>query len=349
MRPDLRLRACVILALILAAAATARAQPPPLPTNGVLLNTVPMYLTPDPSRVPLATLPSGTTVRVMAREGDWYRVVFRDRYLGDRTGYILAAAVRLEAPAPLPPPSPRTVPGQIAPPSSAPVIVRATPMKRRYDNGYASLNGTMQRDSTAFSTTSTFRQGSETGTIATSYGGVESSVADFGLGQRVGSIVGVGVAATFSSQITDASVTATVPRVLSPNNPFTVSGVASQIRRQELGVHIQVSAGIPRDQRVQVAVFGGPSLFRVKQGLVTAINANQATGTFGNATVVESSKNRVGANAGIDASVVLWRALGVGVIVRYSQAMIPFKPAEGVDVTIEPGGLQIGGGLRFRF
>ena len=73
-------RACLCLLLLLATAAAAHAQP--MSANGVITNAAPMYLAPDSSRVPLTTLAAGSNVKIVAREGDWLRVVFRDRYPG---------------------------------------------------------------------------------------------------------------------------------------------------------------------------------------------------------------------------------------------------------------------------
>ena len=104
---------------------------------------------------------------------------------------------------------------------------------------------------------------------------------------------------------------------------------------------------------MQVVIFAGPSLFRVKQGLVTGVTVNETppftTAAFANATVTESRKQRIGANAGIEASVRVWNAVGVGVLVRYSRATLSFSPAPGTDVKIKAGGLQVGAGLHFRF
>src|SRR6476469_7953480 len=65
--------------------------------TGTLLTEAPMFLLPDAGRTPLATLPTGTTVRVMEKEGDWLKVIQHDSFLGDRTAYIQAANVRVEA------------------------------------------------------------------------------------------------------------------------------------------------------------------------------------------------------------------------------------------------------------
>lgn len=352
MAPDPRLRAWLIALLLLGATPLAHAQP--TSGNGVLVSAAPIYLTPDPTRTPLATLPFGTLVRVLAKEGDWYKVVFSDRYLGDRTGYVLAVNIRIEPPAPAAAAPRPAVPGQIAAPAAPtqPVIVGATPMKKPKEHGYLWLNGTYQRESTAFTAATTFTQNSGIANVTTSYGGVQSAVADVAVGQRVWRSLSVAVAATWSSQITDADVSATSPHPLG-GAPRAVSGVASAIRRQELGIHLDASWSVPANGRAQLVIFAGPTLYRVKQGLVTGVTVNESfpfdTATFASATVVESQKSRIGANGGLEASVRLWKAFGIGGIARFSRAMIPFAPAEGAGVTIRAGGLQVGGGLHFRF
>jgi len=343
-----RLRLFLVAALLPAATAAAFAQP--LTGNGTILNPAPMYLTPDSSRVPLTTLPSGAQVRVLAREGDWLRVVFRDRYLGDRTGYVQAANVRVDPPAaapsnPLPPPP---VPGLVQP-STAAGQTQSAPIRVEREHGYFWLSGTYQNESTAFTTTTSTAQGGATATVTTSYDGVQPIVADIAIGQHLWNGLGFQLAATWAGQITDANVSASVPLPV-PGTPLrSVSGRASAVNRQELGVHIDASFAVPVTRSVaQVVVFAGPSFFRVKQGLVTGVVVND-TPPAETITVVESTRQHLGYNAGVEVSVRLYKALGIGGIVRYSKADVPFSPAPGVDVTIKAGGVQAGAGLHFRF
>src|SRR6185436_9919429 len=197
-----RLRAVLVAALLFGATAAASAQP--LTGNGVILNPAPMYLTPDPSRIPLTTLPAGTQVRVLAREGDWLRVIFRDRYLGDRTGYVLAVSVRIEpaaAPPSTPMPTPPPVPGQ-AQPSTAAQTRPAAPIRVERERGYFWLSGTSQNDSTAFTTTTSTTQNGATATVTTNYDGVQPIVADIAIGQHLWNGLGFQLAATWAGQIT---------------------------------------------------------------------------------------------------------------------------------------------------
>jgi hypothetical protein len=54
-------------------------------------------LLPDLERSPLATLPAGTIVKVIRRDGAWIQIEFRDARYGERAGYVLASGLILDA------------------------------------------------------------------------------------------------------------------------------------------------------------------------------------------------------------------------------------------------------------
>jgi len=54
-------------------------------------------LLPDLERLPLATLPAGTIVKVIRRDGAWINIEFRDARYGERTGYVLASGLIFDA------------------------------------------------------------------------------------------------------------------------------------------------------------------------------------------------------------------------------------------------------------
>jgi hypothetical protein len=347
-----RLRILWAVGLVLGIAAAAHAQP--MGGTGVLVNTAPMYLFPDATRTPLATIAAGTPVRLLAREGDWYRVEYRDPYLGNRTGYILATNIRVESTTPPPPPTRGPIPGAVRPgaeQAGQPAVPPPSP-PNLFDRGFLSINAGYQRDSTAFTATSTFTQNVEQAHTTTNYSGVHPIVGDIAVGGRVWGVIGPAVAVSWHSQITDATVVASLPHPFVFNSPRQVSGVVPGVKRQEVAGHFDAAAILTMG-RVQVSVFAGPSVIQVKQGLVTTVTANEVypydTATFGSATTVEVSHAHVGYNGGVDASVLLWKYFGVGAIVRYSRADVHLEAPDGVDVTVRAGGLQASGGIRFRF
>ena len=109
---------------------------------------------------------------------------------------------------------------------------------------------------------------------------------------------------------------------------------------------------MPIGKRFRAMAFGGPSWFRVTQDVVTAFSFNQTypfdQATLQAATTSSATKSRLGFNAGGDATFFISRQIGVGFTVMYSRADLTF-PAGDTTASIIAGGLQTGGGLRFRF
>ena len=65
--------------------------------NGVIAGSAPVTLAPDEGRTPLATLREGTWVKLLSgEENGWYRVSFRDTYLGERVGYVRREHLRIQ-------------------------------------------------------------------------------------------------------------------------------------------------------------------------------------------------------------------------------------------------------------
>ncbi len=349
-----RLCASLTAAIILSAGLIGRAQRPTTAT-GVMVTAAPVFILPDATRPPLATLPAGTTVRVLGRERDWYKIMFRDPRWGERTGYVLAANIRIDPNVPVSPPGGARAPIPGIPQYETPVTHVPTTLtpKRPSQRGYMSVNGTSQTTSPAFTGTTTFRQNVETASVLTSYAGGHPLVLDIAGSQPVWHHLGVALAVTWSRQTKDGSVSASIPHPFYFNAPRTVSGTAADLLRQELAIHLDPSFVVPLGRTAQLALFGGPSYFRVKAGLVTAVTANEAypydTATFADATTVEGSRSHVGYNAGVDLMVVVSKYVGVGAIGRYSRSMVPFPTDAGDEVKVKAGGLQVGGGLRFRF
>ncbi|MEP7306224.1 MAG: hypothetical protein ABJA98_11960 [Acidobacteriota bacterium] len=326
--------------------------------SGTLLTQSPMFLLPDAQRTPLVTLPVDTIVRVVQREGDWYRVIYHDAALGDRTGYVQAANIRVEAGGSRPPP---------AGPSAAPGLPAQPPNQRRpgtaaatsrtpsswTDRGYVSVNGTYQASSNGFTAATTFTQNVEAGSLTATYSAVRPPVLDVGGWARVSRNVAVGAAVTWLSRAGEGTLTAAIPHPFLFNTPRTVTGTVADVPRRELALHTDVSWVVPIGRRVQVAIFGGPSFFQVKQRLVTDVNASSTypfdTATFVGAVTADVSRSQVGFNAGVDVTTLVSKHVGVGAIVRYSRASVQLPVSAGQEVTIHAGGLQVGGGVRFRF
>jgi opacity protein-like surface antigen len=90
-------------------------------TAAVVSTAGPVYLLPDETRTPLATLAAGTRVVVGQVKGEWVQVTFPDAALGPRTGWMRRNLVTMSAGAPAPEdraPAPRARPPVKPPPPS---------------------------------------------------------------------------------------------------------------------------------------------------------------------------------------------------------------------------------------
>ncbi|MGE0702418.1 MAG: hypothetical protein AB7F99_08100 [Vicinamibacterales bacterium] len=124
------------------------------------------------------------------------------------------------------------------------------------------------------------------------------------------------------------------------------------IQRNELAVHAGVGVlvgGGPLD----LIVSGGPSFFRVRQDVVTAVDYEEAypydSASFVSATLSEASASKVGYHAALDLTWRFSRVWGLGALVRYARAEVPLVAG---DIEAEPmkvGGLQAAAGLRLIF
>jgi len=305
-------------------------------------------------------------VRVTGREGAWEPGIYHDAFLGDRNSYIEGGNIPVDAVTVPPPPGPDTrgAPGAAVPqrapgagvPQRAAPRPPARPARRLSSwsqNGYLSVNATYQTTSNAFTAATTFTQNVETGTLTTTYDLAERPVLDVGVMGRAWHNLAVGAAVTWLSQSTDAHVSAAIPHPFVFNAPRTVTGTVADVPRQELAIHIDAAWVVSAGRKTQIAIFGGPSVFQVTQGLVTDVTVSSVypydTATFVSGTTVEQSKTRLGFNAGVDVTFGLSKHVGVGGIVRYSRASLQFPVASGPEVTVRAGGLQVGGGLRVGF
>ena len=105
-------------------------------------------------------------------------------------------------------------------------------------------------------------------------------------------------------------------------------------------------------ERFQAIVFGGPSYFWVRQDTVTDVTFSESypynEATFTGATVTRQKTQGWGYNVGVDLSYYIAEHAGVGALIRYAPATVDLPSGAGT-VQIDVGGLQAGGGVRFRF
>jgi hypothetical protein len=219
-----------------------------------------------------------------------------------------------------------------------------------------SINVGGQLSSTTFTTTATSTVFLEPSTINTSYTVPKGKLFDGGILFRVAGNFGVGVALSWFSERHDAPVTGLIPNPFGFNSPPSLSrplsGTAAGLQRSELDAHIQAAYMIAT-KRYDVVISGGPTIFRVSQDLVSnAVYIDDYphdTVTFTSATTVKGEATKTGFNVGVDVGYKIGAKFGVGGLVRFSRASVSFPLTGSADVSVDAGGFQVGGGVRFFF
>ena len=111
-----------------------------------------------------------------------------------------------------------------------------------------------------------------------------------------------------------------------------------------------------QDVNFKIMLFGGPSVFLVKQDVITDYTYDESypydDASFRAATITttgSASKRSMGFNAGGDIALFFTRYVGVGATWQFARAMVEVPGALGSTHEIKVGGSQAGIGLRLRF
>ncbi len=172
---------------------------------------------------------------------------------------------------------------------------------------------------------------------------------DLGAQLRLQRNLGVAVSVSYLAGDYEADVEGEIPHPLYFGQPRAISGRTSRVSHGELAVHTNLVYMLPM-RSVDVFVFGGASFFRVEQDFVTDVHFNETypydAAVFARADLLEATARRTGMNAGADFTWRLGPGWGLGGLVRYSRANVPFD-LNGIDVgTPRVGGVEAAGGLR---
>ncbi len=219
-------------------------------------------------------------------------------------------------------------------------------------HGFLVINGGYQVTANDFRDSAIRHDNAEDGRLESTYV-VKGGPAINAAGGVVWRRLGIGVGVSRFTVVTPASVTGTVPHPFFFNQLRSVNGEAAGLTREELAVDVQVRGVFPIGTRVQVMVFGGPSFFQVKQGVVTDFTYTDSypydEAQFGAATTTNASVSKTGFNAGGDLAFFFTRNVGLGATVQVSGTTVALPAAGGASQDVKVGGVKVGGGLRLRF
>jgi hypothetical protein len=150
-----------------------------------------------------------------------------------------------------------------------------------------------------------------------------------------------------------AAIAGHVPHPFFFDRPRDISGDSTALKQQEQAIHIAAQWTFPATRHVDVSVFGGPSVYRLKRDLVSDVTYADDypydSATFSAASVENIAKTGVGFHAGADVTWLFTRTVGVGAVVRFTRATLDLdSPANAGTLSLDLGGFQVGGGLRLR-
>ena len=218
---------------------------------------------------------------------------------------------------------------------------------------FVAFDGSYQATSSEFQDGGTFSANAEQARFDTEYADTRGPGLDVTAGALVTRRMAVAVSASRFVQSTPATLSGSVPHPLYFDRSRTLGAEVGRLQRHELSVHLQARGILASGRRAEVALFGGPSIFRVSQDIVTGFGYGEAypydNVTFRSAETTEGSAMRVGFNVGTDLTLFLTRQLGLGAAVQFARGSVDLPAASGDEQRVTVGGLRAGGGLRVRF
>jgi len=218
------------------------------------------------------------------------------------------------------------------------------------DKGYVGVNVGAQVGSHTIETASTFPLYDETASVSTSQDVKGGAFFDIGGAYRVyGKNLLAGISYSHTSSDSTVSLNASLPHPLFFDQPRTVTSSQSGAKHSEDVVNIFAIWMIPVAEKLDVGVFGGPSIFAVKQDTVDQVTVTE-TADLAHPTVSAPlnrvSKTTVGVNLGADIQYMITKRYGVGGTARYTVGSVNIP---GAKDSLTVGGFQIAVGARVRF
>ena len=219
--------------------------------------------------------------------------------------------------------------------------------------GWVSFNAGTQATATDFRTNVVFAELHEDADFNGGYAVGTGTVFDGGAGVRLANGLGFGVAISRFNRLDPVSIDARVPHPFFFNRPRSFTGSEPDLERLETAVHVEVRWSERLGDAVELAVFGGPTLFNVRQDLVTAIGYDHAypydEASLSSATKTTTSASAIGFHAGADVGFYFSEVVGLGGLIRYSGGSVELGGEGEGTVPVNVGGFHVGGGLRLRF
>jgi hypothetical protein len=224
------------------------------------------------------------------------------------------------------------------------------------DNVFAQINFGAQGGSHTLKQQGTFDIYDDQATFSSAAKVGGGGLFDIGGGVRVwGSNLYAGVSYTHFSDSSDAVVAGSIPHPLRFDLPFrNVSGTAPGLDHSENQIHIDAIWKQPITTQFDVSVFLGPTIFNVKQDVVSGINVNEVGPPYTDVTLSSIATERVskssgGFNIGVDGTYMFTPRFGAGALIRFVTGSVDMPNGSSGTTKLSLGGVQFAVGGRVRF
>ena len=191
----------------------------------------------------------------------------------------------------------------------------------------------------------------ETAEYRVGYQPQRKTFVDGQLGIRVWNRLALGVGVSFSENGNSATVSGSAPNPLFYNRPRDVSPLTVDLKQEQLAVHVQAFYFVPITSWLDIAFFAGPSFLQLSRASVEGVTLGPESdsplfnaATLADVATASDRSSAIGANVGIDISVMFTRVVGIGIFAKYVTGSVDIG-----GESIKVGGAEAGGGLRLRF
>ena len=237
---------------------------------------------------------------------------------------------------------------------SAVVVLTAVPAAAQNwsERVFISVNGAYQLTTNSFDDRFTFDLNQETGSTDVDYPGDGGFIFDAGGGYRLVKNFGVGASVSYFTHEGTAQSTSSFPHPFFFNQPREVAGETG-VTRTETAIHIQAMYLWDPAGPVRLVLSGGPSFFTVEQEIISEVRINESfpfdTATYASAESRREKGSAPAFNVGADVFWMFTPQFGAGGLFRFSRASVDLDTADNRTLSVDAGGVYVGGGLRIVF
>ncbi len=244
------------------------------------------------------------------------------------------------------------LPALAQPPATAPEGAPPPAAAKSGPRIFISGDGGYQVTSSGFTSQVTFPLYAETGTFTATVPDAGGAIVAVRGGFRLFRSFAIGAGVTGFWSTRPAEVTASLPHPFYFNRPRSGDGAAADLKRDETMVAIEASWIVRLSPRMELQLFGGPAFFSVKADMPTNVRFTESypydTASVSGVETTNASDSAAGFTVGADVAYMFNPSVGVGGHLRFSRASASLASGSAATA-VDLGGVQAGGGLRFRF